>query len=745
MALSLIQSRRLWGLDHRPVPGCHGAPITLHYKADTVIGISDDPPDGAIKRQPDQCGQNATFSAIQPFSSSPGHKTAITSGAYLQAPGRKFAAMRLKWLTNLNTLLLVTVCIALGVTLWWSQKALERPYQLMERYLSLSQQFQNGSVRNVQAYLGSGDALRHAAALDANQQLKASLADWPEALAGKLAPSLDSLQAFTGNELLAAGKLAGDPQALLLQAERELGANLEQLSGYARDSASPEANRYLPPLLDATVHLGRLSLARDKLVSNGRAELAEEVERELHLIRSQAEVIENLPLLGVTRAAESNADDFAAMMGLQTEGSAQQEDIAVSLKRELQSLLTRYPAELQRTREQIERRTALAASANQRLDAVRQAIAALEPEVRAQHARIAGEVRLMQGLMIGVILFIALLIDTLQRRLAHTLTSLAPALSRWAEGDFAAPIALGRTNRELREIQASLNRLRQYLVELVATLRHNAGQVAGSSRALAGMSAALHDGAQRQAGDTGQIRDALGELEATIQQVAGDASAAADASRDAGRAVEQGQTVIGQSLAGLRELVDEVQGNARLIEQLAEESATIGGVLTVIRSIAEQTNLLALNAAIEAARAGESGRGFAVVADEVRSLAQRTTGATGEIQSLIDRLQQAARESVSGMRNQLEHAQSTASQAQAADGALDEIVNAIRTISDTAVRIADVTAQQSGAVSEIRGHSERIHVLGEDNLQRIGEGREQGERLLSLGGELSQAVGAFRV
>ncbi|QXH36370.1 methyl-accepting chemotaxis protein [Pseudomonas muyukensis] len=653
--------------------------------------------------------------------------------------------MRLKWLTNFNTLLLVTVCIALGATLWWSQRALERPYQLMERYLGLSQQFQHDAARNIEAYLGSGDALRHAAASQATGALLAALDDWPQALAAKLRPSLDSLQAFSANELLGAGKLAGDPQALLLQAERELGANFEQLAGYARDSASAAAGPYQAALLDAAVHLARLSLARDKLVSSGRAELADEVDRELQLIAAQAERIDALPLLGVTRAAESNADDFAAMMGLQTQASSQQEDIAVGLKRELQSLLKRYPAELQRTRAQIERRAALAASTNERLDAVRQAIAALEPEVRAQHGQIAGEVRIIQGLMIGLILLIALLIDTLQRRLARTLTGLAPALSRWAEGDFAQAIVLGRTNRELHDIEESLNRLRQYLVELVGTLRHNAEQVAGSSHALAGMSSALHDGAERQAGDTAQIRDALGELEATIQQVAGDASAAADASRDAGQAVERGQTVIGQSLSGLRALVDEVQGNARMIEQLAEESGTIGGVLTVIRAIAEQTNLLALNAAIEAARAGEMGRGFAVVADEVRSLAQRTTGATGEIQALIDRLQQAARDSVDGMRTQLEHAEATASQAQAADGALDAIVSAIGTIAETAVRIAEVTAQQSGAVSEIRDHSERIHALGEDNLQRIGEGREQGEQLLKLGGELNTAVRAFRL
>ena len=282
-------------------------------------------------------------------------------------------------------------------------------------------------------------------------------------------------------------------------------------------------------------------------------------------------------------------------------------------------------------------------------------------------------------------------------------------------------------------------------MNLVGTLRLNAEQVAASSQTLAGLSSGLHSGAERQAGDTAQIRDALGELEATITQVAGDASHAADASRSAGTAVAQGQRVIGQSLSGLHALVTEVQGNAQSIEHLAEESATIGGVLTVIRSIADQTNLLALNAAIEAARAGEMGRGFAVVAEEVRSLAQRTAGATSEIQTLIGGLQLAARQSVEGMRIQVEHARATAQKAQDAEGALDEIVGAITTISGTAVRIAEVTAQQSAAVAEIRDHSERIHLLGDDNLQRIGIARDQSQQLLELGGNLNAAVHTFRL
>ena len=653
--------------------------------------------------------------------------------------------MRLKLLTNLNTLLLVAVCLALGATLWWSQQALERPFLLMERYLSLSQQFQNNVARNIEDYLASGDALRLSDANSALDSLKSQLGPLPPALADTLRPSLENLSTYSNTELLAAGKLAGDPQALLLQAERELGASLEQLGQYASDASSNEARAYLPLLLSASQHLAKLSLARDKLVSSGRSELAGDVERELDSIALQARQIDALPLLGVNSTSASGTDDFAAMMGLDATDTAKAEDAAIGLKRELNSLLSRYPAELKRTQNQIEQRSQLSAATHLKLDAVQQAIAELEPVVRAEHAHIQNEVRLIQGLMIGLILLIALLIDTLQRKLARVLTYLAPLLSTWAEGDFSRDIQLGKTNRELRDIEASLNRLRSYLVNLVGTLRLNAEQVAGSSQTLAELSTGLHGGAERQAGDTAQIRDALGELEATISQVAGDASQAADASRSAGLAVAQGQRVIGQSLTGLHALVGEVQGNAQTIERLAEESATIGGVLTVIRSIADQTNLLALNAAIEAARAGEMGRGFAVVAEEVRSLAQRTAGATNEIQTLIGGLQLAARQSVEGIRAQVTHAQATAQQAQDADGALDEIVGAIATISDTAVRIADVTAQQTGAVSEIRDHSERIHVLGDENLQRIGIARDQSQQLLELGSQLNTAVQAFRV
>ncbi|KLN66107.1 MULTISPECIES: methyl-accepting chemotaxis protein [Vibrio] len=225
-------------------------------------------------------------------------------------------------------------------------------------------------------------------------------------------------------------------------------------------------------------------------------------------------------------------------------------------------------------------------------------------------------------------------------------------------------------------------------------------------------------GAQHSAGamrsqleELEQLATAMNEMAVTATEVANNAQGAAAAAKEADEATQDGSSVVSDTTNSIDMLSTRIDQAVEEVQGLESATANIETILKVINDIADQTNLLALNAAIEAARAGESGRGFAVVADEVRTLAQRTQESTTEIRNMIEQLQAGASSVSVAMNESKNTAVDAVDKAQAADGALQRIRDAIQRISDMNMQIASAAEEQSLVAEEINSNTVKIKDL----------------------------------
>ncbi|WP_111875189.1 methyl-accepting chemotaxis protein [Aeromonas bivalvium] len=298
---------------------------------------------------------------------------------------------------------------------------------------------------------------------------------------------------------------------------------------------------------------------------------------------------------------------------------------------------------------------------------------------------------------------------------------------------------------ELSEVAKGFN-------NFVAKIHGSIEQVASNSRQLASTAAQVAEQAQltqhnctAQRDRTVQVATAIHEMGATVSEIAGNASLAADVARQANEQADAGAGVVAQARHGIVGLSDELESVSGVIGSLAGQTDAIGSILDTIRSISEQTNLLALNAAIEAARAGEQGRGFAVVADEVRNLASRSAASTEEIQKMIDGLQAQSARAVSAMAEGHGQSLTVVNQADAANEALGQITAHITQISDMNIQVATATEEQSSVVGEINRNVEDINQLTMETADIAHQLTASSRSLQQLSGELDQLVGNFRL
>ena len=351
---------------------------------------------------------------------------------------------------------------------------------------------------------------------------------------------------------------------------------------------------------------------------------------------------------------------------------------------------------------------------------------------------------LVIGLLIAATVLTLICALLLTRSIVKPIEEALQAAEQVADGDLTHTIRAEGSDEAAR-LQRAMARMQEKLRDTLHLIAGSSTQLASAAEELNSVTDESARGLQQQNAEIEQAATAVTEMTSAVEEVARNAVSTSEASAEASRSTSDGRDLVLETVSAIERMSGDVQGTAKLITHLAEQSRDIGKVLDVIRGLADQTNLLALNAAIEAARAGEAGRGFAVVADEVRALAHRTQQSTSEIERMIGSIQGGTGQAVESMRTSTERAESTLNIARGAGLALDTIATAVAHINERNLVIASAAEEQAQVAREVDRNLVNINDLSVQSATGAHQTSAASAELSRLAVDLSSLVARFRV
>ncbi|HHQ4636169.1 TPA: methyl-accepting chemotaxis protein [Aeromonas veronii] len=486
--------------------------------------------------------------------------------------------MKIAHYATLSSLVLLLVAGGQALALYHGWQQLARTNQAQHQHETLQQLVTVTLQNSLRDYLNSGDPQQLTAAEKVRQQALSSLAAQDDTVAAPLRQQLEQMAQRIAHDYQAAGKLSGNSQLLLQNAESELGSQAMALIRYGEQGASTEqsaaAQQYRSGAAEILASLPRLAHLRQSYMEQGNEKLLEGIRFELEALQKQAQALHALPLLGLYE--EAPADEF-------TLGEPVRKELGDQPRSELRSLLGRYPQELANSRTALQQQQA-------GRQTVQQDIMAMLQATRQMGEQLARERQAVNQELADIVVSYNRLIGRLQLD------------QQQKEGQLSA-------------VSLSL----QGMVSQVDEIHH-------STRTT-----------EQVVDESGQMMDELNQLAGEVHQVAADIAQHAHHNE---QAMSQSEDLVGSMLHATHQTGLAIDESDEALQALTRSVADVTAIVDVIGHIAQQTNLLALNAAIEAARAGEQGRGFAVVADEVRHLSANTQQSLNQITDILGRLTQ---------------------------------------------------------------------------------------------------------
>ncbi|AEY00344.1 methyl-accepting chemotaxis protein [Oceanimonas sp. GK1] len=617
--------------------------------------------------------------------------------------------MRISLFSLLSSLGLLLLALLLAGAFYLGDRQLKQGEHSRAGLEQLRRDANIDLYRTISAYLTEGDA---SLLTEAGQQLTAMAGALSHIEGGEPAQTaVNTLHRQLTHDFREAGKLAGNSQQLLQHAEQELADQLRALARYA-DTEHSLAPRYQSLVAEMLASLPRLIHLRQDYMSKGDDKLKQSLDFQLTELNTLADQLQALPLLGVYQTPE--ADEFALRQPKPVE-------MGEAPRRELQSLLRRYPKELANTQAGREQRTQAAAALSAGLRDIEQRLDALVASREAARQHSYHRLSLLLLALCSALMLFALLSYLFQRGLVvRRLDQLRNAFRQLLQDGRLTSLPVTHPHSELGQIATSFNGL---LARLQQQQEQRATQLQQVSAALEGMIEEVQDIHRHTQSNDGTLQGSLtmvDELNQLTEQMRRASDDIAHTARDNLQAMDISRKQVEQLAHSAGDSRQAALTGREALASLGRSVDDAAAIIGVIRQIAEQTNLLALNAAIEAARAGDHGRGFAVVADEVRKLSGHTQGSLEEIASIMDRLRLSSDELGGTIDRMMQAAEEQHTQAQTLLEVTEQVSETSRATTSVAERgagHADSQADELGRfmtlMDELKARSAEVSARAE--------------------------------
>ena len=284
-----------------------------------------------------------------------------------------------------------------------------------------------------------------------------------------------------------------------------------------------------------------------------------------------------------------------------------------------------------------------------------------------------------------------------------------------ANGDLSSDIEV--KTGDSTSLLAAMKKMQHNLRGLVWHIKQSAEEISNGAQEISAGNTNLSQRTEEQASSLEETASSMEEMASTVKQNAENAKSANVMATEASQVAIKGGEVVTQVVSTMWDI------NA--------SSKKIVDIISVIDGIAFQTNILALNAAVEAARAGEQGRGFAVVAAEVRSLAQRSATAAKEIKQLIG--------------DSVEKVQGGTLLVKEAGETMDEIVTAVKLVTDIVNEISAASQEQSAGIDQVNNAITNMDEVVQQNAALVEQAAAAANSLESKAHDLLDATTKFRL